>query len=398
MYHAILKKQVNIYYKPKMKINVTIFNKLKACFKNKQLIILLAGLLFMLDSQQTRAQGKSVQANKNSITFITDSSAALNGVKNTSKFASIGDFVWIDNNLNGIQDAGEPGLSNVEVVLYDSLLNIIESKYTDDSGAYHFNNIIIPEAGSKTFIVGFNNIPPNYAYTNLITDSSGRYLNSKPDTISGRTKPFVLHAGEVLKDIDGGIKNAPGVVLPLIINQFNGNYSDGFIQLGWNTYSEINIEHFDVERSTDGINFRQIGKVSTVSGQLNSNANYTYLDITAQRGTNYYRLAMVDNEGNYSYTKTIMVNVDIKGISVMIVYPNPFSRRVQIRVTSDKAEKVAINIINNNGVLMSTQQANTQVGDNNIPISKVDALPEGIYYIEVVSSTRSLKTKVMKLN
>jgi len=360
-------------------------------------MILLAGFLFILDSQQIQAQAKSAQINKNAASVLTDSSSALNILDKTKKFASIGDFVWIDNNVNGIQDAGEPGLSNVEVVLYDSLLNIIDSKYTDDSGAYHFDNIAVQESG-KTFIVGFNNIPPNYAYTNLITDSSGRQINSKPDTISGRTKPFVLHAGEVRKDIDGGIKNAPGVVLPLIINQFNGNYSHGLIQLGWNTYSEINMEHFDIERSTDGINFRQIGKVTTVSGQLNSNINYTYLDITAQRGTNYYRLAMVDNQGNYSYTKTIMVNVDIRGISVMIVYPNPFSRRVQIRVNSDKAEKVAINIINSNGVLMSTQQANTQVGDNNIPINKVDALPEGIYYIEVVSSTRSLKTKVMKLN
>ncbi len=374
-----------------MKINVTIFNKLKASFKKKQLIILLAGLLFILDNQQTQAQSTSIQLNKDSVIVLSDSLATL-------KSASIGDFVWIDNNVNGIQDAGEPGLSNVEVVLYDSLLNVIDSKYTNDSGAYRFNNITIPEAGSKTFIVGFNNIPPNYAYTNLITDSAGRFVNSKSDTISGRTKPFVLHAGEIRKDIDGGIKNAPGVVLPLIINQFNGNYSDGLIQLGWNTYSEINIQHFDVERSTDGANFRQIGKVTTAGGQLNSSMNYTYLDITAQRGTNYYRLAMVDNNGNYAYTKTIMVNVDIKGISVMVVYPNPFSKKVQIRVNSDKAEKVVINIINSNGVLMSSQQANTQVGDNNIPINKVDALPEGIYYIEVVSSTRSLKTKVMKLN
>jgi len=374
-----------------MKINVTIFNKLKACLKKKQLIILLAGLLFILVSQQTQAQAqaRSMQTSKDPV--AKDSSAVL-------KFASIGDFVWIDNNVNGIQDAGEPGLSNVEVVLYDSLLNVIDSKYTNDSGAYRFNNIAIPEAGSKTFIVGFNNIPPNYAYTNLIADSASRYVNSKSDTISGRTKPFVLHAGEIRRDIDGGIKNAPGVVLPLIINQFNGNYSDGLIQLGWNTYSEINIEHFDIERSTDGANFRQIGKVITAGGQLNSSMNYTYLDITAQRGTNYYRLAMVDNNGNYTYTKTIMVNVDIKGISVMVVYPNPFSRKVQIRVSSDKAEKVAINIINSNGILMSTQEAQTQVGDNNIPISKVDALPGGVYYIEVVSSTRSLKTKVMKLN
>lgn len=386
-----------------MKINVTILSKIKTRFKNKQAIIFLAGLFIFLHGQQSQAQPdiakKNIKELTPSVNVPGDSLIVLSHSANINKSAaSLGDFVWIDNNVNGIQDAGEPGLANVEVVLYDSLLNIIDTKYTDDSGYYHFNNIAVPPAGSKTFIVGFNNIPPNYAYTNLIADSFSRYANSKSDTISGRTKPFVLQAGEIRKDIDGGIKNAPGVVLPLIINQFNGNYADGLIQLGWNTYSEINIDHFDVERSTDGTNFRQIGRVTTVSGQLNSNINYKYLDITAQRGTNYYRLAMVDNNGNYTYSKSIMVNVDIKGISVMIVYPNPFSRRVQIRINSDKAEKVAINIINSNGVLMSTQEAHTQVGDNNIAISKVDNLPGGVYFIEVVSSTRSLKTKVMKLN
>ncbi len=363
----------------------------------------MAGLFFFMHSQQSLAQTDVAKNNIKelsvSVSTAGDSLIVLNDSAGIHEsHVSLGDFVWIDSNVNGIQDAGEPGLANVEVVLYDSLLNVIGTRYTDDSGYYHFKNIAVPPAGSKTFIVGFNNIPPNYAYTNLIADSLSRYTNSKSDTISGRTKPFVLQAGEIRRDIDGGIKNAPGVVLPLIINQFNGNYADGLIQLAWNTYSEINIDHFDVERSTDGINFRQISRVTTVSGQLNSNINYKYLDITAQRGINYYRLAMVDNNGNYTYSKSIMVNVDIKGISVMIVYPNPFSRRVQIRINSDKAEKVAINIINSNGVLMTTQEAQTHVGDNNIAISKVDALPGGIYYIEVVSSTRSLKTKVMKLN
>lgn len=379
-----------------MRLYPTIYHKIKTCLTGKQAIVLLAGVAASMISVQMQAQqALTKNSAPETTTPAADSLALPDSLKNT---ASLGDFVWIDNNANGIQDAGEAGLANVEVVLYDSLLNIIDTRYTDDSGHYQFNKIRVHASGTKTFIVGFNNIPPNYAYTHLIADSLKRELSSKSDTISGRTKPFVLNAGEVRKDIDGGIKNAPGVVLPLIINEFNGNYADGLIQLGWNTYSEVNIDHFDVERSTDGNNFRQVGRVNTVGGQINSSINYSYLDITAERGTNYYRLAMVDNNGNYTYSKTIMVNVDVKGISVMIVYPNPFSRRVQIRVNSDKAEKVAINIINNNGVLMSTQEAYTKIGDNNITINKVDALPGGVYYIEVASSTRSLKTKVMKLN
>ncbi len=371
---------------------ITIFKRSKAYLKNKPSVGILVSLLFILFSQYIHGQSVPLSKKRVPVSIKSNNSTAANN------YASIGDYVWIDNNVNGIQDAGEPGMPNVEVVLYDSLLNIIDSKYTDDAGYYHFTKIPVPAKGSKTFIVGYNNIPPNYAFTKLVKDSLMQLVNSKPDTIRGRTKPFTLRAGEVRKDIDGGIKSAPGVVLPLIINQFNGNYTDGFIQLGWNTYSEVNIDHFNIERSTDGTNFRQISKINTISGELNSNSNYTYMDITAQRGTNYYRLALVDINGNYTYSKVIMVAVDLKGISVMIVYPNPFSRRVQIRINSDKAEKVLINIIDNNGVLMSSQPAETKVGDNNITINKVDDLPAGIYFIEVASRTRSLKTKVMKLN
>ena len=156
--------------------------------------------------------------------------------------------------------------------------------------------------------------------------------------------------------------------------------------------------YFNIERSTDGSNYRQIGKVETVIEETGGTINYSYLDITAQRGTIYYRLAIVDQNGNYIYSKSIMVAVDIKGISVMIVYPNPFSKRVQIRVSSDKEEKVVINILSNNGTLMRMQNAQLKTGDNNIQIQNVDELPGGIYIIEVVSTTRRLRTKVIKLD
>lgn len=371
----------------------------KACSANRLGFILVVGLILSFFSPVVAAQdlaGGVADTGKLKYTGAADSPNVNNETEN--KFAAIGDFVWIDNNVNGRQDPGEPGIPNIEVVLYDSLLNIIDTRYTNDSGYYHFDKITVPEGEARTFMVGFNNIPPNYAYTNLISDSLGNLQFSKSDTISGRTRPFRLRGGEVRNDIDGGIKNAPGVILPLIINEFNGNYADGFIQLGWSTYSEENIDHFDIERSTDGVNFRQNGKVEVTGGQFTSNRNYSFLDITAQRGVNYYRLAIVDIHGNYRYSKTIMLNVDIRGISVMIVYPNPFSRRVKIRVNCDKAEKVVINVLNSNGVLMSTQPAITSIGDNNIDITHVENLPGGVYFIEVVSSTRSLKTKVMKLN
>ena len=354
----------------------------------KQFVVLVVSLCSFFPSLPTLAQNKVQSVYTSSIQ--TPSASAKNN------FASVGDYAWIDNNNNGLQDPGEPGVPNIMVVLYDSLLNTIATKYTDQRGHYIFDSIKIPAAGEKSFCVGFYNVQPNFAYASLVTDSGAREINSKLDPITGRTKLFSLHPGDVRTDIDGGIKSAPGIILPLTIDQFRGAYSNGFIVLKWTTFTEINIDHFEVERSSDGVDFRQLGRVESL-GLTNNNNSYSFNDLTAERGSNFYRLVMIDNEGNYNYSKTIMVSIDVKGISVSVVYPNPFSKRVVVRISSDKEkEQVTIRIVNSEGAALRTQPAEVYRGDNNITVKDVNELPGGLYYLEVLAENRSMKTKLMK--
>ena len=51
----------------------------------------------------------------------------------------IGNFVWIDSNKNGIQDAEEAPLTNLKLVLFDNLCNEIGTTTTDFNGNYTFN-------------------------------------------------------------------------------------------------------------------------------------------------------------------------------------------------------------------------------------------------------------------
>jgi hypothetical protein len=52
-----------------------------------------------------------------------------------------GDFVWSDDNSNGIQDDGESGVSGVTVNLLDQDGNTVASTTTDSTGHYHFTGI-----------------------------------------------------------------------------------------------------------------------------------------------------------------------------------------------------------------------------------------------------------------
>src|SRR6185295_3113684 len=54
---------------------------------------------------------------------------------------AIGDYVWEDLNRNGVQEVGEPGVSNVVVRLYDCTNNVLASTTTSGNGLYLFTNL-----------------------------------------------------------------------------------------------------------------------------------------------------------------------------------------------------------------------------------------------------------------
>ena len=375
-----------------MKNDLTIRKIFMSSIDNQHFAVMVLSILFTICFQDLNAQNYLC---KKVNTKDKNSTVAVVSLSKTN-YAAVGDYVWMDNNNNGVQDSGEAGVPNIMVILYDSLLNTVATKYTDASGHYLFDSISLPASGEKSFIAGFYNVPPNYAYTTLVQDAEAAGLNSKLDPITGRTKLFTLHTGLRLMDIDGGIKSAPGVVLPLTIDQFNGAFANGFIQLKWTTFTEINIDHFEIERSQDGVDFRQVGRVEAL-GISNNNNSYSFSDLMAEKGSNFYRLVMIDNEGNYTYSKAITVSLNVKGISVMVVYPNPFSKRVVVKINSEKStEHVTIRIVNNEGAVLRTQLADVFKGENNITVTQVNDLPGGIYFLEVIAEHRSMKTKLMK--
>ncbi|HUS00568.1 MAG TPA: T9SS type A sorting domain-containing protein [Chitinophagaceae bacterium] len=178
------------------------------------------------------------------------------------------------------------------------------------------------------------------------------------------------------------------------LGQFTGGYSSGFVQLQWATSTEVDMKHFEVERSTDGINYRKIGK-TLAKGDVNIKTEYTYLDILAEKGSNFYRLVMIDKDGNFSYSKPITITVE-KGISLFVVYPNPFGKKVQVKFNSDGPDQATMRIVDNTGKLITSQTDPVQRGENRLTIRNVDNLPGGIYYLELVTKDKNIRTTLMK--
>lgn len=112
--------------------------------------------------------------------------------------ASIGDFVWADNNMNGIQDEGEPGVDGVTVKLLDAQGRTIDFRITSGGGYYLFTDLL-PGTYSLVFLppVGYRLTPQNQG-----GDST---KDSDADSTTGVTTPTVLSPGQTDLTWDAGL-------------------------------------------------------------------------------------------------------------------------------------------------------------------------------------------------
>ncbi|MBK1986128.1 carboxypeptidase regulatory-like domain-containing protein [Sphaerospermopsis aphanizomenoides BCCUSP55] len=125
------------------------------------------------------------------------------------KTASLGDKVWLDSNLNGIQDAGEAGLGGVTVTLTgggaDGIINGVGdttiTTTTNASGNYNFTNLTPGQQYQVTF-----DRPAGYNFTQKdVNGNSQDTVDSDADLTTGKSQIVTLSSGENNTTIDAGI-------------------------------------------------------------------------------------------------------------------------------------------------------------------------------------------------
>jgi len=132
----------------------------------------------------------------------------------TQSLGSIGDFVWDDGDFtesNGTQDAGEPGVSDVTVNLYEGAGNtLLATQDTGSDGTYLFEGLA---AGS--YVVEFV-IPSDSGFFFATGNPGGPDADdSDADLVSGRTGVITLSEGQNDLSWDAGLKMP--AVLPQVI-------------------------------------------------------------------------------------------------------------------------------------------------------------------------------------
>ena len=114
------------------------------------------------------------------------------------KSAALGDFVWNDQNQNGIQDMGEPGIPGVVVNLYTCEGVFLDDTTTDGNGIYSFTGLM-----PGSYYVLFE-APMDFVFSPQFQGGDpAKDSNADPET--GATPCVTLISGQTDNTIDAGL-------------------------------------------------------------------------------------------------------------------------------------------------------------------------------------------------
>lgn len=181
-------------------------------------------------------------------------------------------------------------------------------------------------------------------------------INHWTPPVTGYTIDWTLTAGATFD---------PCIFLPVTLTSFTAEpVENNTIALTWITETEMNNDHYLVEKSPDGIHFEEF---ATVDGKMNSTEKTIYylVDMIPFSGDNYYRLSEVNVNGDVSFLQTVATNInfndaygtmmvyDISGKIVFneIVYRNQIDQLLET-LHLDKGVYV-YNYIQNNGYIQT---------------------------------------------
>jgi len=176
--------------------------------------------------------------------------------------------------------------------------------------------------------------------------------------------------------------------LPIELLSFTGEVTSKGNLLQWNTASETNNNYFSVERSADGKNFKAIGQVKGAGNSTQENS-YSFLDVWAPEGINYYRLKQTDFDNNSTNSHIIALRSNKKD-ELFLIYPNPASGSFIVSVKEFSSEGYSISISNSVGQVVFSKDDNTT---EQLKLSP--DLSDGVYTISLLINEEIFNKKLI---
>ena len=248
----------------------------------------------------------------------------------------------------------------------------------DYNWKYRLDNGAFPPSVSGG-IMQITGLAANHNYiTQLISTADNAQVALLTATSDGAGK-LSVNLPDVAWDMAFRIESAAN--LPVELLSFWGREDAAQnIALYWQTASEKDISHFIVERSNDGMMFRNIGQMDAV-GKTTGRQDYTFLDTKPAHGINYYRLKINELQGKPSFSKTITFVRPTQKLPLRI-FPNPATNAVTIQIDISTARTEELTLTDLLGRTVWHQKLDLKSGMNRISMD-VQILTSGLYFVRL---------------
>lgn len=181
--------------------------------------------------------------------------------------------------------------------------------------------------------------------------------------------------------VDNVSLTAAGVLTGSILNFNAKNINDKYSLISWTTSTEAN-EHFEIQHSTSNTDFVTINTIEG-NGQTSELHNYSFTHDCPSDGMNYYRIKVVDKNGNSSYSSIASVRFNFRKIRI---FPNPAHHTIYIANNKNysNGDFLKIQLLDFSGKLLYKQVSKTNANEV-ITVNLPPTIPDGLYLIIVTN-------------
>lgn len=201
---------------------------------------------------------------------------------------------------------------------------------------------------------------------------------------SGSVSPLFIQKDNISSFSPFTIGSLGGSPLPVELTSFSADcINEAGIRISWSTASEHNSSHFEVLKSTDGVNWTNIAVVAA-AGNSTSHLNYGIVDWEKSIGMTYYKLMQYDIDGETKEYGPLSTNCfSLEGITLSS-YPNPSGNAFFMELESSEELSTEIIITDAQGKVVNIKRVEVSKGSTVYSYEDLNLLP-GIYYIQITS-------------
>ncbi len=173
-------------------------------------------------------------------------------------------------------------------------------------------------------------------------------------------------------------------VLPVEYTSFTAQQKNQSVNLIWQTASETDNSHFEIEHSADAENWTEIGEVAG-AGTTDQRTDYEFVHTQPREGINYYRLKQVGFDGSYTYSKIVSVEFIVDSIF------HAYYDGTGIHLTLGDVQATFVELFNDFGQLVEKRKI--PEGENKISLQTPAS--NGLFILRIDDGRRFLTEKVL---